>query len=676
MMDDISVRKRQIEDKLAKEQNILAFLKDSLEKTNQIAGNMLDILSKFEVRIHKLEDTIVPVHRETDDLQRRQANIDKSLAGLDHVISYHHVYASVEHVIRDAPTGQLDAYIKNLERVLDAIEFFNQNNPNCMELSNLTSLRDHGRDSLEKEFRQMLNRHSKPVSVDTIIKLGAAVEDAPKEPIEHLSEKVLEDLCTITRWLNGPGKDDSIDFMSVYAQIRSNSLVRSVQVLKDSFGGKMKLTPGGVNTPTRKGTSKRRELRRVPSKSEHGHSRRASAIPSDSGTTKEEEEEIDGANYIVFCRALLRLIQSERELMKSVIPEQSQSTIFDKLIQAAMDIFISEGEGIINTLKRHFSKHNYSAIQQVLPILKAFNAIQPDFYVTLQETLHRTQGQFPTLIHAMEATSAKALDEFADGIKHGPDKHSNMPSDGTVHELTRNTLIFMEQLLPYVETVGSMLVTMKEDQSGNFFTRESELFTKVVSEYVQRVLGALGLNLELKARVYEAPTLSSLFLLNNYNYIVKALQRSGLLALLQEGGIAGVEKQYQELIDEQKATYQKCWGKVLNFLLEMDKPMSAHRAAEPQTKLKDKQRQAIKDKFKGFNTEFEELHQIQKTYAVPDKQLRDQLRNENMDLILPLYTAFKEKYQTLQFTKTPEKYIKYTVEKVEAMLKSFFDVSA
>jgi len=30
--------------------------------------------------------------------------------------------------------------------------------------------------------------------------------------------------------------------------------------------------------------------------------------------------------------------------MKSIIPEQSQSTIFDKLIQAAMDIFISEGE--------------------------------------------------------------------------------------------------------------------------------------------------------------------------------------------------------------------------------------------------------------------------------------------------------------------------------------------
>ena len=35
-----------------------------------------------------------------------------------------------------------------------------------------TSLRDYGRDSLEKEFRQMLNRHSRPVPVETILKLS------------------------------------------------------------------------------------------------------------------------------------------------------------------------------------------------------------------------------------------------------------------------------------------------------------------------------------------------------------------------------------------------------------------------------------------------------------------------------------------------------------------------
>ena len=60
-----------------------------------------------------------------------------------------------------------------------------------------------------------------------------------------------------------------------------------------------------------------------------------------------------------------------------------------------------------------------------------------------------------------------------------------------------------------------------------FLVRVTEILLTSASVffYAERVLGALGLNLELKARVYEAPTLSSLFLLNNYNYIVKTLQR-------------------------------------------------------------------------------------------------------------------------------------------------------
>ncbi|KAJ7310193.1 Exocyst complex component 7 [Desmophyllum pertusum] len=69
------LRKRHLDDKTSPGEKYPGFPERSLEKTDQITGNMLDILSKFEVRIHKLEDTIVPVHRETDDLQRRQASI-------------------------------------------------------------------------------------------------------------------------------------------------------------------------------------------------------------------------------------------------------------------------------------------------------------------------------------------------------------------------------------------------------------------------------------------------------------------------------------------------------------------------------------------------------------------------------------------------------------------------
>lgn len=45
----------------------------------------------MQVRLGKLEETILPVYQETGNLQRRQENIDKTLQELDHVINYYNV---------------------------------------------------------------------------------------------------------------------------------------------------------------------------------------------------------------------------------------------------------------------------------------------------------------------------------------------------------------------------------------------------------------------------------------------------------------------------------------------------------------------------------------------------------------------------------------------------------
>ena len=51
--------------------------------------------------------------------------------------------------------------------------------------------------------------------------------------------------------------------------------------------------------------------------------------------------------------------------MKSIIPEQSQNTIFDKLIQTAMDIFISEGE-----VRAVFNSQGFYRLFSLLPSLR------------------------------------------------------------------------------------------------------------------------------------------------------------------------------------------------------------------------------------------------------------------------------------------------------------------
>merc|ERR550519_1960896 len=64
---------------------------------------MVEILTSFEQRLARLEETILPVYQETGNLQRRQENIDKTLVELDHVINYYNVSKEVENIVREGP---------------------------------------------------------------------------------------------------------------------------------------------------------------------------------------------------------------------------------------------------------------------------------------------------------------------------------------------------------------------------------------------------------------------------------------------------------------------------------------------------------------------------------------------------------------------------------------------
>ena len=61
----------------------------------------MGILSSFERRLASLEAAIVPVHRETEKLQRLQDNGERTLGYLNHVIGYYHVAERTDKVIRE-----------------------------------------------------------------------------------------------------------------------------------------------------------------------------------------------------------------------------------------------------------------------------------------------------------------------------------------------------------------------------------------------------------------------------------------------------------------------------------------------------------------------------------------------------------------------------------------------
>ncbi|KAJ3033862.1 hypothetical protein HK097_004708, partial [Rhizophlyctis rosea] len=92
--------------------------------------------------------------------------------------------------------------------------------------------------------------------------------------------------------------------------------------------------------------------------------------------------------------------------------------------------------------------------------------------------------------------------------------------------------------------------------------------------------------------------------------------------------------------------------------------------------LSKNQREIVKERFKTFNTEFEDLYKSQKNYAVPDVDLRAQLMRDVKISLVPMYNRFYGRWANVEFTSNPQKYIKYDPESLEVMVDKFFDSTA
>uniref|UniRef100_A0A2I3GWS9 Exocyst complex component 7 n=1 Tax=Nomascus leucogenys TaxID=61853 RepID=A0A2I3GWS9_NOMLE len=586
---EASARRREIEDKLKQEEETLSFIRDSLEKSDQLTKNMVSILSSFESRLMKLENSIIPVHKQTENLQRLQENVEKTLSCLDHVISYYHVASDTEKIIKEGPTGRLEEYLGSMAKIQKAVEYFQDNSPDSPELNKVKLLFERGKEALESEFRSLMTRHSKVVSPVLILDLVSGDDDLEAQEdvaLEHLPESVLQDVIRISRWLVEYGRNQ--DFMNVYYQIRSSQLDRSIKGLKEHFH-KSSSSSGVPYSPAipnkRKDTPTKKPVKRPG----HEHDFRVKHL---SEALNDKHGPLAG-EYRSPARGQPLTLPSQRS------PDAGGSL--------------------------------------VLP----------------QGTARQHQEQAAWLITSMETIGAKALEDFADNIKNDPDKEYNMPKDGTVHELTSNAILFLQQLLDFQETAGAMLASQ-----GTGTSQLGDMsFLRVLSTISAPFRVTLSLNLIHSTCLGQEPWIHP-----PGSPGLPALQ-SPLVAVTQKTA----ERSYREHIEQQIQTYQRSWLKVTDYIAEKNLPVF-----QPGVKLRDKERQVIKERFKGFNDGLEELCKIQKAWAIPDTEQRDRIRQAQKTIVKETYGAF---LQNVPFTKNPEKYIKYGWSSGD-MIDRLFDTSA
>jgi len=714
-------RKHDSDAKLQLEKENLAWLKEQCAESERLTGGMVDILESFEKRLGKLEETILPVYQETGNLQRRQENIDKTLTELDHVINYYNVSKEVENVVREGPGGTtLHNFLEAMKKLKGALDYFSTNNPGSIELENVRSLYTTGGSALSREFSELLKKHSRPISAIEILNSVSANDSVSGDEISHASsddfssishfpEEVQSNLVQIAEWLC---VNDREEYMNVYANIRAHMMKKSLEQLRDhqksaSMGSQGRgisptrhklaspaaasvVTQESSTTPTgRKISHQSKRLqqklnKRMTSMSTKFEARTGVAIPvgrrymgdtggEDGGGAQDSEVEL----FLTTITGLQRLMASEQQLMVGIIPLKWHKRIFEMITRDSLDMVAKEGEAITTRVRKSIASFDFVGVLTLFHLLRHMMTLKPLFDKTLEGCDPTVRNKYTTLTTGLQSSGTLALDGFIEGIRSDSTTKEKMPKDGTVFQLTSNILMYLEQLVDYMDTIADIL-SQDSTYNQSILALPRRIFPQerpqaILGLYIKKVLVQLNFTVTTKSNFYSDPFLRAVFLLNNNMYILRAVAKVGLLDVVSLSA-PECQTNYQEMITEHKRTYSQSWERVLQHIWNADDIPTAILMAPG--KLQDKYCKLIKEKFSGFNREIEDISTTQKRYSIPDGELRESLKRDNKEYILPKYNSFYDKYANVQFSKNVEKYIKYTPAQVSGLIDSFFDIAA
>ncbi|ERM95563.1 exocyst complex component EXO70B1 [Amborella trichopoda] len=224
---------------------------------------------------------------------------------------------------------------------------------------------------------------------------------------------------------------------------------------------------------------------------------------------------------------------------------------------------------------------------------------------------------------------------------------------GDLHPLTRYVMNYLRFACDYRPSLDRIFAG-----DFDFPANIQAMADPPFASRTQWVMELLETSLETKAKLYKDQALSSLFLMNNLRYIVKKAQDSEMGLLL---GDEWMRKRRAKVRQNHTNFMRNSWGKLLNWL----------RADSHATRNVNKE--WIKERLRGFNGGFEELHRVQRGWAAADEQVREELRISVAEIVVPAYRSFLGRYGVkMEGERHSERYLKYSADGIEGLINELF----
>ncbi|KAL0839247.1 hypothetical protein ABMA28_016010 [Loxostege sticticalis] len=675
-------KKFEIEMKLRKEISNIQELKAAANRSSSLASDVCNVLGACEQRLQQLETAVLPLYGDTARLQHIHQNMERTVKALDHVINFYMVSRELADLIQGGPhttsTDALNIYLEALDKLAEAQTYFNKNNPQSVELENINQLYNTGVLKLENAFEELLSRNTRPLSPTTLMDMIALEEDSSADSVSVSASgsgsgnsSALETMRAAAAWLSAAGRAPAGPLLAIRAPAAKSSLIAFKDYLRSrSMAASPLMRAKNMLHRSDSTTKKTSKIQKVLEKRANKIMMKASQtleqstglalgprrsiVESYSEESNEALDEFEAESAGALACGVCRLARHEQRHLLGLVPLPRLPALLQQVLKDCFAILRA-----CSRSRRSASKCGAGAAA-CWALLGKLQRLQPDVERALAPAPPTT---YTSTVNNCQLNCLKSLEEWVEGVRND---NAAGAVDGTVHQLAAATLAHCHQLAQYLHTIGPALATDPAyARAAGQLPGAHDRNAALLAIYMRKVLAQLNFTLRNKSEQYP-DALKAIFLLNNTLYLLQGLQRSGLLDVLTLAE-PECEASYRDMIHEHKNAYLQSWNKLL-----------AHTVLEEQlpAKLRDKDRQMLKDKFASFNREWEEITARQRGYSVPDAELREALKRDNKQTLLPPYTAFYDACAALPFSKNPDKYVKYTPVQIATQLDGYFDEAA
>ncbi|KAG0528832.1 hypothetical protein BDA96_05G046600 [Sorghum bicolor] len=356
-------------------------------------------------------------------------------------------------------------------------------------------------------------------------------------------------------------------------------------------------------------------------------------------------------NWIHFMRIAVKLLLAgERKICDQIFDgvNFNRGHCFAELTANSIITLFSFGDAVAK------SKRSPEKLFVLLDMYEVMRELQPEIEEIFEgKPCTEMREAAASLTKRLAQTAQETFADFEEAVEK--DASKTIVQDGTVHPLTSYVINYVKFLFDYQSTLKLLF---QEFDSGT--EAESQL-----AAVTTRIMQALQNNLDGKSKQYKDPALTHLFLMNNIHYMVRSVRRSEAKDILGDDWI----QRHRRIVQQNANQYKRvAWAKILQTLSVQGAGSSGDLTSSGVS------RATIKERFKSFNTQFEELHAKQSQWIVPDQELRESLRLAVAEVLLPAYRSFIKRFGNLvENNKNPQKYVRYSPEAVDQLLGQFFE---